>query len=300
MQSTISIPLQPMVPPSQTLLHNQMIPSETQITVIHPSNIVLNQLQMDRREGNTQQLNSAQMSFASQMWQSDNNLSSNGSCLGKSQESLRYQQDYQLLHSDYQVALLQIQALQIRQNLLDKKLWMDQLKYQKLHNKYLAAVQWQNKYHVLSKMHTNTIKQLRQEQDKNNILSTELAETAKSLENERRKSKFLISINAETNKNLSTEGKKLDQLVNVNQNENKYTYDEREYNSERQISLKQRSTSSTHSESCHQLLRNFSNTISPLQTNRAKVSDGKSNHTVIPPGFENCARVSARNGSKAE
>jgi len=303
MQSTISIPLQPMAPPSQTLLPNQiqplMIPSETQITVIRPSNIVLNQLQMDREEGDTQQLNTAQMSFASQMWKSDINLSSNGSCLGLAQESLRYQQNYQLLHSDYQSALLQIQTLQIRQNLLDKKLWMDELKYQKLHSKYLAAVQWQNKYHVLSKMHTKTIKQLRLEQDKCNILSTELAETARSLENERRKTKCLNSINAES-KNLSTVGKKRDKLVNANQNENKYTYNERAYNSVHQSSLKQRSTSRTRSESCHQLVRNFSNTISPVQSKRAKASNGKSNHTVIPPGFENCARVSARNGSKAE
>jgi len=301
MQSTISIPLQPMVPPSQTLLPNQiqplMIPPETQITVIRPSNIVLNQLQMDREEGDTQQLNTAQMSFASQMWKSDINLSSNGSCLGLAQESLRYQQNYQLLHSDYQSALLQIQTLQIRQNLLDKKLWMDELKYQKLHSKYLAAVQWQNKYHVLSKMHTKTIKQLRHEQDKCNILSTELAETARNLENERQKCNFLNSINAETNKNLSTAGKKRDKLVNVNQNENKYTCNERPYNSAHPIYLKQRSTSPTHSESCHQLLTNFSDTISPLQTKRAKASNGKSNHTVIPPGFEKCARVSARNGS---
>lgn len=304
MQSTISIPLQPMVPPSQTLLPNQiqplMLPSETQITVIRPSNIVLNQLQMDREEGDTQHLNTAQMAFASQMWKPDKNLSSTGSCLGLPQENLRCQQNYQLLHSDYQLALLQIQTLQIRQNLLDKKLWMDQLKYQKLHNKYMAAVQWQNKYHVLSNMHTKTIKQLRNEQDKCNILSIELAETARSLENERRKCKFLNSIKVETNKNLSTGGKKHDKLVNANQNENQYTHDERVYDSTRQISLKQRSTSRTHSESCHQLLRNFSGTLSPLQTKRAKASSGKSNHTVIPPGFEKCARFSTKSGSRAE
>merc|ERR1719193_1751043 len=171
--------------------------------VVHPTNQVQYQVHMNQAGWSNQQLNTAQMTMACQTWKSDKKLPTDGDWCRWQQETVRLQQQYQLLHSEYQAALVQIQTLTLQHSELDKKLNMDQWKYQELNNKYQIAMQaQQNKYNVLSSMHTETSNQLRSEKGKCSALTIELEESTMNLKNEQRKYKVLSAIHAETKKTL--------------------------------------------------------------------------------------------------
>merc|ERR1719397_2272548 len=141
--------------------------------VVHPSNQIQYQLRMNQAGWRNQQLNTAKMTMACQ-WKSDNKVQTDGDWCRWQQESVRLQQQYQLLHSEYKAALLHIQTLT--------------LQYSELNNKYMIALQMeQNKYNVLSNMHTKTSNQLCIEQNKCNVLIVELEESTKNLKNEQQK-----------------------------------------------------------------------------------------------------------------
>merc|ERR1719193_1506859 len=173
--------------------------------VVHPTNQVQYQVHMNQAGWSNQQLNTAQMTMACQTWKSDKKLPTDGDWCRLQQETITVQQQYQLLHSEYQAALVQIQTLTLQHSELDKKLKMDQWKYQELNNKYMIAMQAeQNKYNVLSNMHTETSNQLRSEQGKCNALSIELEESTMNLKDEQRKYKVLSEIHAKTKKTLQS------------------------------------------------------------------------------------------------
>merc|ERR550534_1906455 len=83
--------------------------------VVHPSNQVQYQVQMNRAGWSNQQLNTAQMTMACQTWKSDNKVPTEMDWCRLQQENVRLQQQYHLLQSEYQAALVQIQTLTLQQ-----------------------------------------------------------------------------------------------------------------------------------------------------------------------------------------
>merc|ERR1719397_2426209 len=171
-------------------------------------------------------------------WKSDNKVQTDGAWCRWQQESVRLHKQYQLLHSEYKAALLQIQTLSLQYSELDKKLKIDQWKYQELNNKYMIAIQIeQNKYNVLSNMHTETSNQLCIEQNKCNVLTVELEESTKNLKNEQQKYEELSALHAETKKTLHNMRQKDEQVLKVINSKNKSTSNKGQYDSKHQILL---------------------------------------------------------------
>jgi len=320
MQSTFSIPngsapgwtpavqFQPMVKPAQTVHASQIQPavqpSQTQLMVVHPSCQVQYQVPMNQAGWRNQQLNTAKMTMACQTWKSDNKVQADCGLFRWQQESVRLKQQYQLLHSEYQAALVQIQTLTLQHSELDKKLKIDQWKYQELNNKYMLALQLeQNKYNVLSNMHTETSNQLCIERDKCNVLSLELKESTKNLKNEQHKYKLLSALHAETKKTLHGIRQKREKVGKVIDSKSKSKGDKGHYDSVHQISSNDGSTKPTlidpHLEHLTVGRRGSISTIDPKQTAAANTGDEREGDLIIPPGFERCTQLSGQGIGKA-
>jgi len=320
MQSTFSLPngtvpgwtramqLQPVVQPAHTVHATQIQPavqpSQTQLMVVHPSNQVQYQVQMNQAGWSNQQLNTAQMTMACQTWKSDKKVPTEGDWCRWQQENVRLQQHYQLLHSEYQAALVQIQTLTLQQTELNKKLKMDQMRFHELNNKYMMAIQVeQNNYNVLRNLHNETSNQLRSEQGKCNALSIELEVSKKNLKNEQQKYEVLSAIHAETKKNLHSMQQKRDQVGNLIDNKGKSASDVGKYDAPNPILSREIPLKPTLNESRLEHVPvglNLSSTVDPIQSAGASASSEISNRLVIPPGFERCTRVSGQGVGKTE
>merc|ERR1719320_2224899 len=258
--------------------------------VVHPSNQVQYQVQMNQAGWSNQQLNTAQMTMACQTWKSDKKVPTDGDWCRWQQENVRLQQQDQLLHSEYQAALVQIQTLTLQQNELNKKLKMDQWKLQELHNKYMLAIQVeQNNYNVLRNVHTETSNQLRSEQGKCNALSIELEESKKNLKNEQQKYEVLSAIHAETKKNLHSIQQKRHDVGNAIDNTGKPASDIGKYDAVNPILPRELPVNPTLNENVPAGV-SLSSTVDPIQSAGASASSEISNRLVIPPGFERCTR----------
>jgi len=320
MQSTFSIPdgsvsgwtpamqLQPVVQPAHTLHATQIQrtaqPNPTQVMVVHPSNQVQYQLHMSQAGWTNPQFNTAQMTMARQTWKSDKKEQNDGGWCLWQQERVRLQQQYQLLHSEYNAALVQIQNLTVQQEELGKKLKMEQWKYQELNNKYFIDMQTeQNKYDVLNNMHNETCIQLRDEKGKCNALSIKLEESSKNLKNEQQKYILLSRIHAETKKILHSLRQKRDEVVNDIDSKNKSIIDKDQYEAVSPILSRAQSVKSNEPCSEHVpagLHRSHSSTRDLMQAAGANAFSERINHLVVPPGFERRIRVSGQGVGKVE
>lgn len=319
MQSTFSIPngsapgwtpamqFQPMVQPAQTVHASQiqpaMQPSQTQMMVVHPSNQIQYQLRMNQAGWRNQQLNTAKMTMACQ-WKSDNKVQTDGDWCRWQQECVRLQQQYQLLHSEYRAALVQIQTLTLHYSELDKKLKIEQWKNQELNNKYMIAIQMeQNKYNVLSNMHTETSNQLCIEQNKCNVLSVELEESTKNLKNEQQKYEELSALHAETKKTLHNMRQKDEEVGKVIDNKSNSASDKGQYDSKHQIlsndGLVKPILIEPHLEHLTVGQRGSLSNIDPTDTTGGDTSTERESHLIIPPGFERCTQLSGQGIAKA-
>jgi len=324
MQSTFSIPavstpgwtpamqLQPVVQPTQTVhpaqVHPVMQPSQAQVMVVHPPNTMHYQVQMNQAGWSNQQLNTAQMTMAYGMWKSDNKVPCESDWQRLQQEGALRQQQYQMLQTEYQAALSQIETLKVKLSELEKNLKIDQWKHQELNNKYIFAIQSeQNKYQILNNMHIATTNQLRAERCKYDAMSIELQESANNLENERRKYGVLNAMYAETKKNLLSVRQKQEKQVNENDKKNKSVNDQSSRNVECQIFSKERLENlhsgerSRHEHGTEDFVGTIAGTNNPSQTSGVIPSSERGNHLVIPPpGFESCNRVPRNDGSLVE
>jgi len=314
MQSTFSAPngltpgwtptvqLQPVMHPVHTVHSSQMQPvmqpSQTQLMVVHPSSHLQYQLQMNKAGWSNQQSNTAQMTMACQTLNSENKLPMDCNYVRSQQENLRLQRQYQLLQSEYQAALIQMQTLTLQHTELDKKLKMDQRKYLELNNKYMIAMQSeQTKYNVLKNIHTETSNQLHREQGKCNALSVELEESRKSLKNEQLRYKFLTAVHAEAKKTLLSARQEHHEVrSSACESESKHASDK--CNADvHQLSWKKPATKPNSKECNLELVPehchwNLSNATENRETTGAKAFCKRRNGLVIPPGFESCTRVS--------
>lgn len=308
MQSTFTIPngsvpgwtptmqLQPVVQPAHSVHATQITPAvqptQTQVMVVHPSNLVQCKVRMNQAGWSNQQLSTTQMTMACQTWNADKKANTDGDWCRLQQEHVRLYQQYQLLHAEYQTALVQIQTLTQRQTELNKKLKMDHWKYQELNNKYVIDIQSaQNKYNALSNTHNETCIQLQNEQGKCNSLSIELQESIKNLKNEQQKYKVLSAIHAETKKTLHNAWQERDKVINVNVREKKSESDESQYEAVNPILSRERPVkpraNKPLSESVPAGIHGSpSNAINPMQTAGANAQSERHNHLVVPPGFE--------------
>jgi len=313
MQSTFTVPngstprwapaiqVQPMVQPAHSVHASQIqptvLPSQRQLMVVRPSNQVQYQINMNQAGLRNQQLNTAQMTMAYQTWKADKRVPTDVNLFRWQQENVRLQQQYQLLHSEYQAALIQIQTLTLQHNELDKKLKIDQWKYQELNNKFMIAMQSeQSKYNVLSNIHTETSNQLHREQGKNNALSINLEESTKNLKYEQKKYEALSAKHAATQQTLELMRQKRDEEGKVFESKSKFESDKGELEVGHQIVSRERLAKPILEKSHLQDLPiepcgSLSSTIDPLRITGGNASSERSNHLIIPPGFESCTRV---------
>merc|ERR550534_2936260 len=214
MQSTFSVPngsvpgwipalqLQPVMQPTPTF-HSAQIqptvqPNQTHVMVVHPSNQIQQQLYISQTGLTNPRSNTDRMKMACQAWKSDNKVQNDANRCRWQQEKVILQQQYQLLHAEYQTALVHIQTLTLQHQELDKKLKINHCKYQDLNNTYMITMQReQNK-------HNETCIQLRDEKGKCNALTIKLEESTKKLRNEQQKYGVLSRIHAETKKILQS------------------------------------------------------------------------------------------------
>lgn len=322
MQSTFTVPngstprwapaiqVQPMVQQAHTghasQIHPSVLPPQRQLMVVHPSNQVQYQMNMNQAGWRNQQMNTAQMTMAYQTWKADKSVPTDVNLYRWQQENVRLQQQYQLLHSEYTAALIQIQTLTLQHNELDKKLKIDQWKYRELNNKFMIAMQSeQGKYNVLSNMQTETSNQLHREQGKNNALSINLEESTKNLKNEQKKYRALSAKHAETKQTLELMRQKRDEEGEVFESKSKFESDKGEFKVGHQIVSRERPAKPMLEKSNLQDLPiaprgSLSSTIDPIQINGGNATTERSNHLIIPPGFESCTRISGEGVGKLD
>jgi len=308
MQSTFTIPngsvsgwtptiqLQPVVQPAQGVHATQITPvvqpTQTQVMVVQPSNLVQYKVRMNQAGWSNQQLSTAQMTMACQTWNAVKKANTDSDWYRHQQEDVKLHQQYQLLHSQYQTALVQIQTLTQQQTELDKKLKIDHWKYQELNNKYVIDMQSaQNRYNALRSMHNETCIQLQNEQGKCNSLRIELRESIENLRIEQQKYKVLSAIHAETKKTLHSAWQKRDKAINVNVREKKSEIDESQYEPVDSIFSRQRPVKNMANKALSEPVAarihgSPSNAIDAIQTAGADSPSERNNHLVVPPGFE--------------
>jgi len=302
MQNTFSMPngsvpgwtpamqLQPVVQSAQTVHATQIQPAlqhtQTQVMVVHPSNQIQYQLHMNQAGWTNPQPNTAQMAMACETWAPEKKVNTNVDWCRQNQEKVRLQQQYQLLHTEYEAALIQIQTLSLQHKELEKKLKMDQWKYQELNNKYVLDMQTeQKKYNALSNMHTETCIQLRNEKGNCNALSIKLEESKKSLMNEQQKYGVLSRIHAETKKILHSVRQKSDEVVTiVNKNSKIGGHDQ--YDAKNPALLRERPVKSTPGKPYLEYIpASHSITHDPIKVAAVKSYSERCNQLVSPPGF---------------
>merc|ERR1719285_242541 len=270
--------------------------------VVHPSNQVQYQLHMSQGWSNPQ-LNTAQVAMSRQAWKPDKRLNGNGDRSGWNRENVRLQQQYQLLHSEYQAALVQIQTLTLQHKELDRRLKLDWWKYQELNNKYMIGIQIeQNKYNALSKVHNETCIQLRNEKGKCNALNIKLEESSKNLRNEQQKYKVLNRIHAETKKILQSVRQKRNE-VNVVDSKSK-SIGMKQFDTGTAIMEEQPRESTLTGpvlESGNVALQaSRTTTHDSMQANEAIAHSERSNHLIVPPGFGGSTQVSSQASGTVE
>jgi len=291
--------LQPVVQSPQTVHATQIQPgvqpAATQVMVVHPSNQVQYQLHMSQGWTNPR-LNTAQMAMTRQAWKSDKKV--NGDRSGWNQEKVRLQQQYQLLYSEYQAALVQIQTLNLQHNELDRKLKIDQWKYQELNNKYMIGIQIeQNKYKALEKVHNETCIQLRNEKGKCNALNIKLEESSKKLMNEQEKFKVLTRIHAESKKILHNARQKREEVANVVDSKSK-SINIKQIDAGTVILEEQPGESTLNGPVLDRgnvtSQTSRTTTHDSMQVNEAIALSERSNNLVVPPGFGGSTQISSQ------
>jgi len=299
--------LQPVVQSPQAVHTTQIQPgvqpSATQVMVVHPSNQVHYQLHMSQGWTNPR-LNTAQMAMERQTWKSEKKVNGNGDWSGWNQEKLRLQQQYQLLHSEYQAALVQIQTLTLKHKELDRKLKIDQWKYQELNNKYMIGIQIeQNKNKALSKVYNETCIQLRNEKGKCNALNIKLEESSKNLRNEQQKYKVLSRIHAETKKILHNIRQKRDEVAYVVDSKGK-SVDMKQFDAGTVMLKEQPGESALNGPVLDRvnvtLQASRTTTHDSMQAKEAIAHSERSNHLIVPPGFGGSTQISSQASGTVE
>jgi len=316
MQSTFSVPngsvpgwtsalqLQQVVQPTQAIHATQIRPAcqpnQTQVMVVHPTNHGQHQLHMSQVGWTDPRLNTARMMKACQTWKSEKKVQNDADRCRWQQEKAILQQQYQLLHSEYQAALVHIQNLALQHGELDKKLKMDQCKYQELNKTYVISMQReQNKYNALNNMYNETCIQLRNEKGKCNALNIKLEESARKLSNEQLKYKVLNRIHAETKKILHSARQKGDDVAKFIESKNKSSGDQDQYKTlSLNSSSEQPVMSSLKDEPYmeHVPVRvdgSQSSSHDPMKAEGEYAFCERSKHLVVPPGFERSSSTSA-------
>jgi hypothetical protein len=295
---------QPLVQPVQTVHASQLQPvvqpSQTQLFVVPPPNQGQYQILMNRTGYSNHQSNAAQMSMACQTWNSDQTLPTDSTWLHCQNETLRLKRQYQLLHSEYQSALIQIQTLTLQNTEIDKKLKMNQRNYLELNKKYINAIQLeQKKYIVLQSMHSETSNQLHREQCKWNALNIELEESTKNLKNEQQKYKFLNGVHDEAKKTLHSAQRHNDVSSVLSKCEGKHLSDKCKHNDTHLLLSKEKATMPNNIQYHSENIPEGSPWKVSTEDPRTKCGDkafsgssGSNNHLPIPPGFENFSRIS--------
>jgi len=295
---TPAIQLQPVVQAGQTVHAIQMQPTQTQVMVVHPSKKVQYQLGMNQAGLSNQHIHTAQMTMAHR--KSDKKVHYDEDWCRWNQEKVRLQQGYQILRSEYQRAINQIQTLTLQSRDLDRKLKMEQWKYQELNNKYKIDMEKeQNKYNALSKVHTKTCILLRHENDKCKALRGKLEESSKNLKKERQKYKVLSNIHSDTKQMLDLFRQKGEDVVNFTAVavKNKFIANEK-HDVAKTVLLKERQGESR-LKPCLELVpaelsaSHLSN-HDPMRAAGEKSLSERSNHLVVPPGFEGSTLVSGQ------
>merc|ERR1719397_132929 len=254
--------------------------------VVHPSNQIQYQLHMNQAGWTNPQPNTAQMAMGFETWKPEKKVNTNVDWCRQNQEKVRLQQQYQLLHTEFEAALIQIQTLTLQHKELDKKLKMDQWKHQELNNKYVLDMQTeQSKYNALSNMHTETCIQLRNEKGSCNALSVKLEESKKSLKNEQQKYEVLSRIHAETKKILHSVRQKRDEVVTI-VNKNSKVGDLDQYDAKNPTLLRERCVKSTPNKPYLEYTP-ASNSITHdhIKVAAVKSYSERCSHLVSPPGF---------------
>jgi len=300
---TPAIQVQPFVRPSHTVRTTQIqpavLPAQRPIMVVHPSNQVQYQMHMNQTVWSNQQMNTAQMTMARQTRKSEENVPTDVNLFRWQQKNVRLQQQYRLLYSKYQAALIQIQTLTLQHNELDKKLKIDQMNYQELCTKFQIALQCeQNKYNVLSNTWTETSNQLHREQGKFKALSINLEESTKNLKNEQEKYIALSAIHAETQKTLHSMRQKRYEEGNVTESNSKFESDKGQFEVGHHIVPREHLGKPVHDKSNLQQLSikphsSLSSTIDSTQNTEGNTAIERrdNNNLIVPPGFERCTRV---------
>jgi len=315
MQSTFSVPngsvpgwtsalqLQQVMQPTQTIHAAQIRPAcqpnQTQVMVVHPTNHGQHQLHMSQVGWTDPRLNTARMMKACQTWKSEKKVQNDADRCRWQQEKAILQQQYQLLHSEYQAALVQFQNLAIQHNELDKKLKMDQCRFQELNNTYVISMQReQNKYNALKNMHNETCIQLQKEKGKCNALNIKLEESARNLRNEKQKYDLLNRIHAETKKILLSAPPKGDDGVKFIESKNKSSGDQDQYKTLSLNSSSEQPVMSSLKDEPYvedvpvRVDGSQSSSYDPKKAEGENAFCERSKHLVVPPGFERSSRSS--------
>jgi len=302
MQSTFSVPngsvpgwtpalqLQPVMQPTQTIhatqIHPACQPGQAQVMVVHPSHHGQHQLHM------------SQVGWINPSWKSDKKVQNDADRCRWQQEKAILQQQYQLLHTEYQAALVHIQNLASQHNELDKKLKMDQCKYQELNKTYMINMQReQNKYNALNNMHKETCIQLRKEKGKCDALNIKLEESIRNLRNEQDKYEVLSRIHAETKKILHRARQKEDDVVKFIESKNKSNGEEEQYKTRVPNSSSEQPVKSSLKEPYmeHVPARvdgSQSSSHKPMEAEGENAFCERSKHLIVPPGFERSSSTS--------
>lgn len=269
--------------------------SQTPVVFVHPSNQMQYQLLTNHAGYDHQHVGTAQKTIAYETCESQQKLLGNCNIQPWQQENMRRHQQYQLLQSQYQAVLIQIQTLTLQHSELGKKLRLNNLRFQELNYKYMISLQSvQKKFDILSQIHAGISHQLNTEQGKCNALSVELEESTKNLQNERQKYIALSAINSETKKSLHSERLKYQKLVNVSCSEGKSSYKGDYVRESLSGERPKKMVLNEHAKMQHVangFLGNPSSTINPIKNNRSNAYHKMRNEPIIPPGFESCTRT---------
>jgi len=242
-------------------------------------------------------LNTARMMKACHTWTSDKKVQNDADRCRWQQEKAILQQQYQLLHSEYQAALVHIQNLALQHNELDKKLKMDQCKYQELNKTYMINMQReQNKYNALNSMHNETCIQLRNEKGKYNALNIKLEDSIRNLRNEQQKYEVLSRIHAETKKILHRVRQQGNDVVKFIESKNKSNGEEDQYKTRGPNPSSEQPVKSSLKESYmeHVPARvdgSQSSSHNPMKAEGENAFE-RSKHLIVPPGFERSSSTS--------
>lgn len=239
-----------------------------------------------------QRLNTDRMKIGCQTWQSDHNVQNDANRCRWQQEKAILQQQYQLLHAEYQNAHVHIQNLALQHRELDKKLKINQFKYQELNNTYVISMQQeQNKYNALSNMHNETCIQLRDEKGKCSALTVKLEDSTKKLMREQKKYEVLVRIHTETKKILHSVRQKQNGVVQCIESKNESDCDKEKYETVSLNSSGERCVKTSLKETYMEYVsvsgdESQSSTHEPVEAAGANEFCEKSKHLVVPPGFE--------------